>query len=157
MYDAPFKHGFNKLYIPRRLADHHSLNDGDWVTLTSRAGEIKAPVKVMDGINDKTVWTWNAIGKRRGTWNLPKNAREATDGFLLNHLIDDLLPEQAGGYRYANADPITGQAAWYDLRVQIAKTKYEEGLSQPQFKPLSPPASISYRPKILRYGKGTQK
>ena len=43
----------------------------------------------------------NAIGKRRGAWNLSEDAREATDGFLLNHLIDDLLPEQAGGYRYA--------------------------------------------------------
>ena len=44
-----------------------------------------------------------------------------TRGFLLNHLIAELLPEQAGGYRYSNSDPVTGQAAWYDLKVRIEK------------------------------------
>ena len=145
-------HGYNKLYLSKRLADQHALADGDWATLTSRAGTIKAPVKVMEGVNDKTVWTWNAIGKRRGAWNLSEDAREATDGFLLNHLIDDLLPEQAGGYRYANADPVTGQAAWYDLRVRIAKSPPGDKLSQPQFSTLTPPNSLSRRAKILRYG-----
>ncbi len=24
----------------------------------------------MDGVNPDTVWTWNAIGKRAGAWNL---------------------------------------------------------------------------------------
>ena len=145
-------HGHNKLYLSKRLADQHALEDGDWATLTSRAGAIKAPVKVMDGVNDKTVWTWNAIGKRRGAWNLSEDAKEATEGFLLNHLIDDLLPEQAGGYRYANADPVTGQAAWYDLRVRIAKAPSEEKLAKPQFSTLSPPDSLSPRARILRYG-----
>jgi len=146
-------HGYNKLYVPRRLAEQHDLQDGDWATLTSRAGTIKAPVKIMDGVNDKTVWTWNAIGKRRGAWNLTEDAKEATDGFLMNHLIDDLLPEQAGGYRYANSDPVTGQAAWYDLRVQIAKAAPEDQLSKPQFDTLAPPDSISERAAMLRYGK----
>ena len=50
-------HGYNKLYLSKRLADQHALADGDWATLTSRAGTIKAPVKVMEGVNDKTVWT----------------------------------------------------------------------------------------------------
>ncbi len=77
--------------------------------------------KLMEGVNPNTVWTWNAIGKRSGTWNLAANAGEATRGFLLNHLIRDLLPPREGGYRYANADPVTGQAAWYDLRVRIEK------------------------------------
>jgi hypothetical protein len=32
----------------------------------------------------------------------------------------------------ANADPITGQAAWYDLRVNIKKcAKGEEGITAP--------------------------
>src|SRR3546814_13621264 len=74
----------------------------------------------MEGVNPDTVWTWNAIGKRRGAWNLSADAPEATKGFLLNHLIAELLPEQ-GGYRYANSDPVTGQAAWFDLRVRIEK------------------------------------
>src|SRR3546814_4199634 len=42
-------------------------------------------------------------------------------GFLLNHIISELLPPREDGYLYANADPVTGQAAWYDLRVRIEK------------------------------------
>ena len=47
---------------------------------------------------------------------LAPDAPESTKGFLLNPLISDVLP----GSRRANADPVTGQAAWYDLRVRIA-------------------------------------
>ena len=87
----------------------------------------------MDGVNPDTVWTWNAIGKRRGAWNLGAAMRpNSAKGFLLNHLIADLLPERDGGYRYANADPITGQAAWYDLRVRVEKAA-PAAMSLPQF------------------------
>jgi len=62
--------------------------------------------------------TWNAIGKRKGAWALdPDTAPETTKGFLLNHLIHELLPAKGDGLRWANSDPITGQAAWFDLRV----------------------------------------
>ena len=43
--------------------------------------------------------------------------RKASKGFLLNHLISDVTPKGD----YANADPVTGQAAWFDLRVRIAQ------------------------------------
>ena len=79
----------------------------------------------------KTVWTWNAIGKRRGAWELDKDAPEATKGFLLNHLINELLPPKGDGYRWANSDPITGQAAWYDLRVNIEKAPEGDAVSEP--------------------------
>jgi Fe-S-cluster-containing dehydrogenase component len=49
-----------------------------------------------------------------------------TRGFLLNHLISELLPPKGGGYRYSNSDPITGQAAWFDLRVSIARPMARE-------------------------------
>ncbi len=49
------------------------------------------------------------------------DAPEAKEGFLLNHVIDELLPEAPDGHRYANSDPVTGQAAWYDLRVRLTK------------------------------------
>ena len=75
----------------------------------------------MEGMNAETVWTWNAIGKRSGTWGLASDAPESQRAFLLNHLIADLLPADAAGYRYSNSDPVTGQAAWYDLRVRIEK------------------------------------
>ena len=61
----------------------HSLKDGDWVELTSVNGSITVPVAEMAALNERTVWTWNAIGKRKGTWALDKNAPEATKGFLL--------------------------------------------------------------------------
>ena len=75
----------------------------------------------MAALNDHTVWTWNAIGKRRGAWALAEDAPEAEKGFLLNHLISELLPARGDGLRWANSDPVTGQAAWFDLRVRIEK------------------------------------
>ena len=114
-------HGANRLYMNRARARQLGIEDDGWVWITSRIGRVKAQVKLMEGVNPDTVWTWNAIGKRAGAWGLAPDAPEATRGFLLNHLIAELLPEQAGGYRYSNSDPVTGQAAWYDLRVRIEK------------------------------------
>ena len=106
----------------------------------------------MDGVNLNTVWTWNAIDKRSGTWNLKHEAGKAKRGFLLNHLIRDLLPPRDGGYRYANADPVTGQAAWYDLRVRIEKAAGRHGRSEPTFETIHMPI-LPQRPDVLRYGK----
>jgi hypothetical protein len=72
-------------------------------------------------LNPHTIWTWNAIGKRKGAWALDEDAPEATKGFLLNHLIHELLPPKGDGLRWSNSDPVTGQAAWFDLRVSIRK------------------------------------
>jgi hypothetical protein len=37
---------------------------------------------------------------------------------------------RADGSRYANADPVTGQAAWFDLRVRIYScAEHERGLA----------------------------
>ena len=147
-------HGTNPLYINRRTAEPLGIKDGDWVWVISRHSRIKARVKLMEGVNVNTVWTWNAIGKRAGSWNLAPDSPEAVTGFLLNHVISELLPPRADGYRYANADPVTGQAAWYDLRVRIEKADAAEaGESAPQFAPLVVPKSLPERPTILRYGK----
>jgi anaerobic selenocysteine-containing dehydrogenase len=146
-------HSFNRLYVHHARAAGLGLADDDWVWVTSRHGRIKAQVRLMDGVNPDTCWTWNAIGKRAGAWQLSPDAPEGTKGFLLNHLIDELLPERAGGYRYANADPVTGQAAWYDLRVRIERAApAEAGLSAPRFPPLRPPADLPARPATSRYG-----
>jgi anaerobic selenocysteine-containing dehydrogenase len=113
----------NRLFVHPSLARAHGLVDEDWAWLTSATGRVRCQVKLMDGVNPYTVWTWNAIGKRAGAWGLDPGAPEARKSFLLNHLIADLLPEDSGGHRYANSDPITGQAAWYDLKVQIEKCR----------------------------------
>ena len=144
-------HGHNALYVSEQVAEDAGLEDGDWAEVTSRHGRIKAPVKVMRGVNGHTIWTWNAIGKRSGAWNLDDKAEESRRGFLLNHLIDELLPERGSGYRYASSDPITGQAAWYDLRVRVEKAEPDGAKSEPQFASLRLPG-LAERPAVSRYG-----
>jgi anaerobic selenocysteine-containing dehydrogenase len=134
-------HGANRLYMNRERAEALGVADDDWVWITSRIGRVRAQAKLMEGVNPDTVWTWNAIGKRAGAWGLEPDAPEATQGFLLNHLIADLMPEQAGGYRFSNSDPVTGQAAWYDLKVRIEKAVDGDTRTWPWFEPLSMPAT----------------
>jgi hypothetical protein len=105
----------------------------------------------MEGVNADTVWTWNAIGKRSGAWALAADAPESKRGFLLNHLIAELLPEQAGGYRFSNSDPVTGQAAWYDLRVRIEKASaHEAAETSPRFEPFMAPPGVGAPSTRLR-------
>ena len=134
-------HGHNPLYLPTKLMALHNLKDGDWATVKSVHGAITVPVAHMAALNENTVWTWNAIGKRKGAWALGEEGSEATKGFLLNHLIHELLPPKGDGLRWANSDPITGQAAWFDLRVKIAKAT-SSNESQPTFDALKSPVGV---------------
>jgi anaerobic selenocysteine-containing dehydrogenase len=144
--------GHNRLFVNRARGRGLGLEDDDWVWLSGHNGRIRVQVKLMDGVNPDTVWTWNAIGKRAGAWNLDPDSPEFRKGFLLNHLIAEQLPAD-GGYRYANADPVTGQAAWYDLCVRIDKAApLEAGASAPSFAALAHPAGLRPPPEILRYG-----
>ncbi|MGR3515433.1 MAG: molybdopterin oxidoreductase family protein [Paracoccaceae bacterium] len=115
-------HGQNPLYVPTKLWEMNGFEEGDWAKVSSPHGEITVPVAHMAALNENTIWTWNAIGKRKGAWALEEDAPEATKGFLLNHIIHELLPPKGDGLRWANSDPVTGQAAWFDLRVKIEKT-----------------------------------
>ncbi len=131
-------HGHNPLYLPTKLWEQHGFAEGDWARVTSTHGEITVPVAHQAALNDNTVWTWNAIGKRKGTWALSEDAPESNKGFLLNHLIHELLPPKGDGLRWSNSDPITGQAAWFDLRVKIEKAD-APAESQPAFAPIKSP------------------
>jgi anaerobic selenocysteine-containing dehydrogenase len=133
-------HGRNPLYVPQKIWLEQGFEDGDWARVTSPHGEITVPVALMAALNENTIWTWNAIGKRKGTWALDEGAPEATKGFLLNHLIHELLPPKGDGMRWANSDPITGQAAWFDLKVRIEKCAAPSE-SQPAFPPIKSPVS----------------
>ena len=53
--------------------------------------------------------------------------------------------------RWSNADPVTGQAAWYDLRVSIEKAE-PGSVSEPHLEPLREPAPAQEPPSELRYG-----
>lgn len=144
-------HGHNPLYVPSKLMREHGLRDGDWARVSSPHGEITVPVMEMAALNDNTVWTWNAIGKRKGAWALEEGAPEATRGFLLNHLIHELLPPKGDGLRWANSDPVTGQAAWFDLKVRIEKVA-APAESRPVFPPIKSPVGTG--PKGLRWKVG---
>jgi len=142
-------HGENRLYVNRATAESQGLTDDDWVWIVSHHGRVKAQLRLMEGCNADTVWTWNAIGKRSGAWNLDPDARETTHGFLLNHAIAEFLP---GPARMPNADPITGQAAWYDLRIRLEKcTDAEAGETSPRPPMAGRPAGVRPAPRILRY------
>uniref|UniRef100_UPI00356A7F70 hypothetical protein n=1 Tax=Immundisolibacter sp. TaxID=1934948 RepID=UPI00356A7F70 len=71
--------------------------------------------------------------------------------FLLNHLIADLLP---GGGGHSNSDPVTGQAAWYDLKVRIEPVAASDLAqeSAPQFAALPRPPGLAPAPKRLTRG-----
>lgn len=136
----------NYLYLHPDTGARHGIADEDWIEVESHHGRIRVQAKFAGNVQPDTVWTWNAIGKRRGAWKLDKDAPEGRKGFLLNHLISDVTPRGD----YANADPVTGQAAWFDLRVAIRKADTAgDAQSQPQFDPLPGPAADD-RP--LRYG-----
>ncbi|MGU9978038.1 MAG: molybdopterin oxidoreductase family protein [Candidatus Oxydemutatoraceae bacterium WSBS_2016_MAG_OTU14] len=109
----------NHLFMNRKRAEKLGIADLSWVWVESHHSRIRAQIKLMEGVQEDTVWTWNAIGKRSGAWGLEKDANEATHGFLINHLISELLPQQDGERPITNSDPITGQAAWFDLKVKI--------------------------------------
>ena len=109
----------NYLYINPQTASATGVGDGDWIWLVSPIARIRVQARFHSATAPGTVWAWNAIGKRKGAWKLAADAPENRDGFLLNHLINELLPSDRNSPSYANADPLTGQAAWFDLRVRI--------------------------------------
>lgn len=133
-------HGRNPLYLPRGLWAAHGFATGDWALVTSPHGRIAVPVALHAGLNEDTIWTWNAIGKRKGAWALDENAPETTRGFLLNHLIHELLPARGDGMRWSNSDPVTGQAAWFDLRVRLERIAPQDQ-TLPDFAPLISPVA----------------
>jgi sulfite dehydrogenase (quinone) subunit SoeA len=140
-------HGHNPLYIPQTVWDEMGFQPGDWAWAISPHGRIKVPVAPMAALNPQTVWTWNAIGKRAGAWALDPAAPEATKGFLLNHLISELLPPRGDGLRWSNSDPVTGQAAWFDLRIRLEPAPPgPEGTPPPQASPVGRgPATLTQR------------
>ena len=135
----------NYLYLHPDTGAAHGITDEDWIEVSSHHGTMTVQARFASNVQVDTVWTWNAIGKRKGAWRLAKDAPEARKGFLLNHLISDITPKGD----YANADPVTGQAAWFDLRVSIRKAGAQANESKPQFEPLGFNEADE---KPLRYG-----
>ena len=142
----------NYLFMNRVAGEKMGIEDLSWVWVESHNGKIRVQVKLMEGTNEQTVWTWNAIAKRGGAWGLSDDANEATDGFLMNHLISELLPQKGDKEdRVTNSDPVTGQAAWYDLRVKITPAAPGETGTWPAFSALKPQPNAKPSPDMLSY------
>ncbi len=132
-------HAYNHLYVNSQTAADAGIVDGGWMWVESQWGKVRCLCRYSEAVEPGTVWTWNAIGKASGAWNLTGDANESKQGFLLNHLISEELPADAAGKRFSNSDPITGQAAWYDVRVRIyAAEAGEAEESFPQFDTMKP-------------------
>ena len=142
----------NRLYMNRETAGALGIADEDWVVVESRNGTLTCQARLMEGLNPNSVWTWNAIGKRSGAWTLDKKAPESERGFLLNHLISEYLPADGGGHRASNSDPVTGQAAWFDLTVRVRKASAAEaGRTAPHPEQQHAPFPV-HHPETLQYG-----
>jgi anaerobic selenocysteine-containing dehydrogenase len=145
-------HGCNVLFVNSHTARVNGIADGDWIWVESQWGRVRCMARHSEAVEPGTVWTWNAIGKASGAWNLTSDANESRQGFLLNHLISEELPEQYGRARLSNSDPITGQAGWYDVRVRIVKAGADEAKeSFPQFAPMPTYPGMRVRDSVLAY------
>ena len=69
----------------------------------------------------------------------------------MNHLIDELLPTKTGT-PLSNSDPVTGQAAWYDVRVKIEKASPGTEETLPQFPVIADAPNMPEPPKVSRFG-----
>ncbi|MEJ1355202.1 MAG: sulfite dehydrogenase subunit SoeA [Candidatus Sedimenticola sp. (ex Thyasira tokunagai)] len=127
-------HTHNYLFVNPQLAKTKGIEDGDWIWVESPTGKVRCMCRYSEAVEPGTVWTWNAIGKAPGAWGLSPKANESQKGFLLNHLIPEELPPCDAGDHLSNSDPVTGQAAWFDVRVKIYKAESgEPEQTSPQF------------------------
>jgi anaerobic selenocysteine-containing dehydrogenase len=146
-------HAHNELYVNAQTARAANIGDGDWIWVESQWGSVRCIARHSEAVEPGTVWTWNAIGKAAGAWALAPDANESQKGFLLNHLISEELP---GGI--SNSDPVTGQAAWYDVRVRIYPVgEDEEERSAPQFEVMRGYPGMGSVPGWLRFFAGLRK
>jgi anaerobic selenocysteine-containing dehydrogenase len=120
-------HSHNYLHANPLTAQAAGIADGAWCWVESAWGQVRCMLRYSQAVEPGTVWTWNAIGKGDGAWHLASGADEARKGFVLNHLITEVLPFPGHATRtISNSDPVTGQAGWYDVRVRIRPAAPDE-------------------------------
>jgi anaerobic selenocysteine-containing dehydrogenase len=130
-------HTHNYLFVNPKLGEANGFGDGDWIWVESPTNKVRCMARFSEAVEPGTVWTWNAIGKASGAWGLSPKANESQKGFLLNHVISEELPPCEAGDHMSNSDPVTGQAAWFDVRVKIYPAgPREPKQTSPQFEPM---------------------
>jgi NAD-dependent dihydropyrimidine dehydrogenase PreA subunit len=100
-------HSHNYLHVNPLTAGAAGIADGGWCWVESKWGKVRCMVRYSEAVEPNTVWTWNAIGKASGAWQLAPAANESRKGFLLNHLITEELPD---GGPQASATPTRSPA-----------------------------------------------
>ena len=153
-------HSHNYLNVNPRTALAAGIADGGWAWVESQWGKVRCMVRHSEAVEPGTVWTWNAIGKADGAWQLAPGSDEARKGFLLNHLISEELPMRGTpSGMVSNSDPITGQAGWYDVRVRIRPASPDEaGETFPQMDSMpAVPGVVGKAAQVLRYFAGGKK
>ncbi|MEO6625188.1 MAG: molybdopterin oxidoreductase family protein [Burkholderiaceae bacterium] len=158
-------HSHNYLHVNPQTAQAAGIADGGWCWVESQWGKVRCMLRFSEAVEPGTVWTWNAIGKADGAWQLAPGADEARKGFLLNHLISEELPlagpngAAPSGKTISNSDPITGQAGWYDVRVRIRPAEPDEApISFPQMASMpSAPGVLGKASSVLAYFAGRRK
>ena len=151
-------HSHNYLHVNPVTARAAGIEDGGWCWVESQWGKVRCMLRYSETVEPGTVWTWNAIGKADGAWQLAPGSDEARKGFLLNHLITEELPfaNAHGGTTISNSDPITGQAGWYDVRVRIRPADPDEPKETfPQMASMpSTPGVVGKAASVLAYFAG---
>ena len=150
-------HSHNYLQVNPVTARAAGIADGGWCWVESAWGKVRCMLRYSEAVEPGTVWTWNAIGKADGAWQLAPGADEARKGFLLNHLISEELPcAGSPSGTISNSDPITGQAGWYDVRVRLRPAEPDEAAeSFPQIAAMPPaPGVRGAAARVLTYFAG---
>jgi anaerobic selenocysteine-containing dehydrogenase len=143
-------HSHNYLFVNPVTATAAGIADGGWMWAESAWGKVRCMARYSRAVEPGTVWTWNAIGKAPGAWSLAADADEAKKGFLLNHVIKDVLPDGS-----SNSDPVTGQAGWYDVRVRIRAAGADETAETlPRFETMAALPGTGKAPRWLAYFAG---
>ncbi len=148
-------HAHNYMHIHPSTAQAQGIEDGGWMWAESIHGKVRCLARYSEAVEPGTIWTWNAIGKAKGAWNLDGDANESKKGFLLNHLIAEELPKNECGEHISNSDPVTGQAGWYDVRVRVYKAEDDEPKeTYPQFDEMPHVPGTGDRPKKIGFFAG---
>ena len=105
----------------------------------------------MDGVNPNTVWTWNAIGKRNGAWNLAADSPEFTQGVSAEPPDHRTLAGRDGAPR-STPTRSPGRPPGTICGCGSRRRRRRSRLQRARLRDLGHPPSLAPPPDIVRYG-----
>ena len=73
-------HSHNYLHVNPLTAQKAGIADGGWCWVESAWGRVRCMLRYSEAVEPGTVWTWNAIGKADGAWQLAPGRRRGAEG-----------------------------------------------------------------------------